>query len=177
MQGDQLDLLGTLPASATQLDSSAALLQLLDDWLANGWLRALDRAFAGFLLEQAPETSPAVLLAAALVSHQLGHGHVCLDLAATRAEPDFALSLPPEGESLRGTAARVLAAYVHVLLPAAMAGGTTLVVSQGNTLRALCMALDGLDAAAIESFDLSTGATIHYAIGETTAIVRRALLA
>ena len=36
---------------------------------------------------------------------------------------------------------------------------------------------DGLDAAAIESFDLSTGATIHYAIGETTAIVRRALLA
>ena len=64
MQGDQLDLLGALPASATQLDSSAALLQLLDDWLANGWLRALDRAFAGFLLEQAPETSPAVLLAA-----------------------------------------------------------------------------------------------------------------
>ena len=30
MQGDQLDLLGALPASATQLDSSAALLQLLE---------------------------------------------------------------------------------------------------------------------------------------------------
>ena len=86
MQGDQLDLLGSLDRSAAQLDSATALLQLLDDWLANGWLRALDRAFAGFLLEQAPETSPAVLLAAALVSHQLGHGHVCLDLAATLSE-------------------------------------------------------------------------------------------
>lgn len=83
---------------------------------------------------------------------------------------------PPEGESLRDTAARVLAAYVHTILPAAMAGGTTLVVSHGNTLRALCMTLDGLDAAAIEGFDLSTGATIHYALGETTAIVRRAVL-
>ena len=58
MQGDQLDLLGSLDRSAAQLDSATALLQLLDDWLANGWLRALDRAFAGFLLEQAPETSP-----------------------------------------------------------------------------------------------------------------------
>lgn len=115
MQGDQLDLLGALPASATQLDSSDALLQLLDDWRANGWLRALDRAFAGFLLEQAPETSPAVLLAAALVSHQLGHGHVCLDLAATLSEPDFALSLPPEGESL-----------IDTPLPSAILAGVTL---------------------------------------------------
>jgi len=115
MQGDQLDLLGILDRSAAQLDSATALLQLLDDWQANGWLRALDRAFAGFLLEQAPDTGPAVLLAAALVSHQLGHGHVCLDLAATLAEPDFALSLPPEGESLLDTP-----------LPSAVLAGVTL---------------------------------------------------
>ena len=115
MQGDQLDLLGTLDRSPAQLDSATALLQLLDDWQANGWLRALDRAFAGFLLEQAPDTGPAVLLAAALVSHQLGHGHVCLDLAATLAEPDFALSLPPEGESLLDTP-----------LPSAVLAGVTL---------------------------------------------------
>ncbi|MEB3733934.1 exodeoxyribonuclease V subunit alpha [Halopseudomonas pachastrellae] len=115
MQGDQLDLLGTLDRSAAQLDSATALLQLLDDWQANGWLRALDRAFAGFLLEQAPDTGPAVLLAAALVSHQLGHGHVCLDLATTLAEPDFALSLPPEGESLLDTP-----------LPSAVLAGVTL---------------------------------------------------
>ena len=84
---------------------------------------------------------------------------------------------PPQGESLRDTAARVLAAYVHTILPAAMAGGTTLVVSHGNTLRALCMALDGLTPAQVESFHLLTGATIHYALSETTAIVGRSVLA
>ena len=42
------------------------------------------------------------MLAAALASHQLGHGHVCLDLQQTLAEPDFALSLPPEGDALTG---------------------------------------------------------------------------
>ena len=33
-----------------------------------------------------------------MISHQLGHGHVCLDLFETLKEPDFALSLPPEGD-------------------------------------------------------------------------------
>ncbi|EPC01651.1 hypothetical protein L861_15310, partial [Litchfieldella anticariensis FP35 = DSM 16096] len=37
---------------------------------------------------------------AALASHQLGRGHVCLDLAQTLAAPDLALSLPPEGDDL-----------------------------------------------------------------------------
>ncbi|MGO3217699.1 MAG: exodeoxyribonuclease V subunit alpha, partial [Halomonas sp.] len=37
---------------------------------------------------------------AALASHQLGRGHVCLDVAATLEAPDFALSLPPEGDDL-----------------------------------------------------------------------------
>ena len=43
-----------------------------------------------------------MLLAAALTSHQLGHGHVCLDLFETLKEPDFALSLPPEGDLQSG---------------------------------------------------------------------------
>tara|TARA_R110000796_G_scaffold252526_1_gene387389 strand:+ start:10654 stop:12732 length:2079 start_codon:yes stop_codon:yes gene_type:complete len=80
------------------LQDPHALRALLDAWLDCGWLRALDRALAAFLLEREPECDARVLLAAALVSHQLGHGHVCLDLGATLAEPDFALSLPPEGE-------------------------------------------------------------------------------
>ncbi|MFT3977720.1 MAG: histidine phosphatase family protein, partial [Sphingomonas bacterium] len=84
---------------------------------------------------------------------------------------------PPGGESLRDTAARLLAAYVEIILPATMAGGTTLVVSHGNTLRALCMALDGLSPAQVEGFHLDTGATIHYMLGATTAIVHRAVIA
>ncbi len=84
------------------LHDSHDLLALLDRWVERGWLRALDRAFVGFLEELAPGSDPLVLLAAALASHQLGHGHVCLDLAQTLAEPDFALSLPPEGDALAG---------------------------------------------------------------------------
>lgn len=90
-----------LLALAPQRDSGDLLL-LLDRWVERGWLRALDRAFVSFLEERAPGSDPLLLLAAALASHQLGHGHVCLDLQQTLAEPDFALSLPPEGDALIG---------------------------------------------------------------------------
>lgn len=79
-----------------------ALLELLGQWAERGWLRELDRAFAAFLVEQAPDAEPLLILAAALASHQLGRGHVCLDLDATLADSRFALSLPPDGE-LEGT--------------------------------------------------------------------------
>ncbi|SER50889.1 DNA helicase/exodeoxyribonuclease V, alpha subunit [Pseudomonas sp. NFACC02] len=76
------------------------LLLLLERWVERGWLRALDKAFVGFLADLDPTADSLVLLAAALTSHQLGHGHVCLDLYETLKEPDFALSLPPEGDVL-----------------------------------------------------------------------------
>src|SRR5471032_1710426 len=85
-------------AELTPLGRAADLLLLLERWVERGWLRALDKAFVAFLHELDPEADPLVLLAAALTSHQLGHGHVCLDLFATLQEPDFALSLPPEGD-------------------------------------------------------------------------------
>ena len=98
MKDAQIDWLEQSRQQPDPLQDAQALLALLDDWQACGWLRALDRALAGFLLEREPNTDARVLLAAALVSHQLGHGHVCLDLGMTLDEPDFALSLPPEGE-------------------------------------------------------------------------------
>jgi exodeoxyribonuclease V alpha subunit len=76
------------------------LLLLLERWVERGWLRALDKAFVAFLADLDPTADSLVLLAAALTSHQLGHGHVCLDLFETLKEPDFALSLPPEGDLL-----------------------------------------------------------------------------
>jgi exodeoxyribonuclease V alpha subunit len=89
-------------ARLAPLSNVRDLLSLLERWVERGWLRALDKAFVAFLAELDPQGDPLVLLAAALTSHQLGHGHVCLDLAATLAEPDFALSLPPEGDALGG---------------------------------------------------------------------------
>lgn len=77
---------------------SSELLHQLDNWVSRGWLRALDRSFATFILEQDPQAQASVLLAAAMTSHQLGRGHSCLDLVATLQAPDFVLSLPPEGE-------------------------------------------------------------------------------
>jgi len=69
---------------------------------ACGWLRPLDRALAAFLREQVPDAPPLALLAAALVSHQAGRGHVCLDVAALLEAPDRVLGLPPEVAAAEG---------------------------------------------------------------------------
>lgn len=95
--------LSTMPLEAlAPLDRADDLMHLLERWVERGWLRALDKAFVGFLHELDPQADPLVLLAAALTSHQLGHGHVCLDLFETLKAPDFALSLPPEGDLSSG---------------------------------------------------------------------------
>lgn len=83
---------------APVLRDRAELFALLSIWSERGWLRELDRALVQLFAELDPQASPLLLLGAALASHQLGQGHVCLDLAATLANPDFTLSLPPEGE-------------------------------------------------------------------------------
>ena len=89
-------------AQLQPLKHAADLLLLLERWVERGWLRALDKAFVAFVHERDPKGDPLVLLAAALTSHQLGHGHVCLDLFETLKQPDFALSLPPEGDPQTG---------------------------------------------------------------------------
>ena len=78
--------------------ATADLLALLDAWVARGWLRALDAAFARLLASEAPDAPPLLLLAAALASHQLGRGHACLALRDVLDDPAQALSLPPEGQ-------------------------------------------------------------------------------
>ena len=84
-------------ADAHHAESRARMHDLIARWAERGWLRELDAAFAGFLWREVPEADPYLILAAALASHQLGRGHVCLDLDATFADPGLALSLPPEG--------------------------------------------------------------------------------
>lgn len=77
----------------------ADFFDLLQTWTARGWLRQIDKAFVIFLNRQDPSASSIVLLGAALASHQLGRGHICLDMARALADPDGTLSLPPEGET------------------------------------------------------------------------------
>ena len=79
--------------------SGAGMLAVLRRWADQGWLRELDCAFAAFLLERSPDAHPLLILAGALASHQLGRGHVCLDLAATLTNSRYALSLPPDHDA------------------------------------------------------------------------------
>ncbi|MEY5098425.1 MAG: hypothetical protein RJA36_1144 [Pseudomonadota bacterium] len=59
-------------------------------------LSALDRAFAAFLEQQQPGAGPAHGWLAALVSHQMGRGHTCLDLQALADEPQRLLGWESE---------------------------------------------------------------------------------
>lgn len=88
----------------------AALLATLARWVDEGWLRALDRQFAAFLAARVPEADPLAVLAAALLSHQHGRGHACLDLDATLADAGRALALPPDGAPRRAAASAGLGA-------------------------------------------------------------------
>ncbi|MCI0510731.1 DNA helicase/exodeoxyribonuclease V alpha subunit [Chromohalobacter marismortui] len=79
--------------------SRERVLESLAWWEALGWLRALDAHFVRFLAEHDAQAPAEVLLAAALASHQLGRGHVCLALSRALAAPRDVLSLPPLEES------------------------------------------------------------------------------
>ncbi len=121
---------------------SENLLLVLGDWVEWGWIRALDLSLVRFLKEQQSNVSDVVLLAAALASHQLGRGHICLDLRAALADPDAALSLPPEGDEtqfskpLELLSGMTLETWEQSLsassLVAAGSGNTPLVLSSGR---------------------------------------------
>jgi exodeoxyribonuclease V alpha subunit len=76
--------------------NQADALALLDRWTQRGALRALDSGFARFIALLDAQAHPLALLAAALVSHQLGRGHVCLDLQAVLQDSEGHLALPPD---------------------------------------------------------------------------------
>ena len=73
---------------------------------------------------------------------------------------------PPEGESLKDTAARTLPYFTTRILPRVKAGETVLVVAHGNSLRAIVMELDGLSKEDVLQLNLETGAPIIYQIDE-----------
>ena len=60
-------------------------------------LTALDRAFAAFLQERQPSPNPHHTALAALVSHQFGRGHACLDLQQLATSGLACLGWSPQG--------------------------------------------------------------------------------
>ncbi len=74
---------------------------------------------------------------------------------------------PPGGESLKGTADRVLPYFKEQILPVVLSGKSVLVAAHGNSLRALIMELDQLGPDEITQLNLATGAPIIYELDDT----------
>lgn len=70
-------------------------MQHLQNWQQAGWIEQLDMAFAKFIQQQS-DAGDLVTLAAALLSHQVGRGHVCMDIESLLKNPEEVLGLPPE---------------------------------------------------------------------------------
>jgi 2,3-bisphosphoglycerate-dependent phosphoglycerate mutase len=84
---------------------------------------------------------------------------------ALRADARYAAlpdELLPATESLADVADRLLPYWTDVLTPALRAGRVPLVVSHGNTLRALIAVLDRLEPALVERVDVPTGVPLRY---------------
>ncbi|GAA5997298.1 uncharacterized protein JCM10292_000160 [Rhodotorula paludigena] len=82
-------------------------------------------------------------------------------------------AVPPGGESLEITVERVWRYYEREILPRLERGECLLVVSHGNTLRGVCMRLDGLDEDEVLKLQLGTGAYRVYRIDADGKVVER----
>ena len=69
---------------------------------------------------------------------------------------------PPDGESLKSTAERVLPYFNSSILPRLLEGENILVAAHGNSLRSLVMQLDNLSKEEVIALEIPTGAPIIY---------------
>jgi len=84
---------------------------------------------------------------------------------------------PPNGESLKDTAARVLPYYITDILPRVMRGERVLCAAHGNSLRALVMVLDRHTNKTILDVNLGTGVPMVYHFNPNTTIASKLDLA
>ena len=69
---------------------------------------------------------------------------------------------PPDGESLKDTADRVLPYFEAEIMPKVLSGSSILIAAHGNSLRALIMKLDSISPEDIVKLEIPTGAPIQY---------------
>ena len=80
---------------------------------------------------------------------------------------------PPNGESLKDTAARTLPYFNEKILPAAASGKNVLVSAHGNSLRAIVMGLEKLAPEHILKVEIGTGRPIIYDIGPKGEVLKK----
>jgi 2,3-bisphosphoglycerate-dependent phosphoglycerate mutase len=79
---------------------------------------------------------------------------------------------PPGGESLKGTADRVLPYFKEVIEPELKAGKTIIIAAHGNSLRALIMYLEKLSPEEILKTEVPTGKPKLYEFDENLNVLR-----
>lgn len=83
---------------------------------------------------------------------------------------------PPEGESLKDTAERVIPYYQQQIEPLLKAGKQLIIVAHGNSLRSLMMYLEGFSAEKISEVNIPTGVPRLYRIDENLKILEATYL-
>lgn len=83
---------------------------------------------------------------------------------------------PPEGESLKDTAARTLPYLNAKILPAVQAGKNVIVAAHGNSLRSIVMQLDELLREQVLELNIDTGVPLVYEFDPAGKITSRKTL-
>ncbi len=83
---------------------------------------------------------------------------------------------PPDGESLKDTAKRVLSYFNKNILKEIKEGKNILVSAHGNTLRAIVMKLDKLNKDQVINLEIPTGTTIFYQMDNQGKVVSKKML-
>jgi 2,3-bisphosphoglycerate-dependent phosphoglycerate mutase len=73
--------------------------------------------------------------------------------------------MQPRAESLRDVSSRLLPYFYDAIVPDLLSGGCVLVVSHGNTLRALVKHLESMPDEQIAGLDIPTGSPLIYELG------------
>jgi 2,3-bisphosphoglycerate-dependent phosphoglycerate mutase len=76
---------------------------------------------------------------------------------------------PPNGESLKDTAERVLPYWEKKILPHLTKGENILIAAHGNSLRALVMHLDNLSREQVLELNIPTGVPLLYELSSSAA--------
>ena len=83
---------------------------------------------------------------------------------------------PPEGESLKDTAARTLPYFDSRILPELQAGRDVIVAAHGNSLRSIVMQLENLTREQVLELNLDTGVPLVYEFDTAGKILSKKLL-
>jgi 2,3-bisphosphoglycerate-dependent phosphoglycerate mutase len=83
---------------------------------------------------------------------------------------------PPNGESLKDTAARTLPYFDAHILPLVKEGKNVLISAHGNSLRAIVMELDKLSQAEVLELNIPNAVPIVYEIDESGKVINKKII-